>query len=156
LIGVVKGSLCVQNAVMRFLASWLADISFVRGLPVPLEKINLSGTRVLDLSPLADTDVEVVAASFTPVADLSALRGKSLTGACFCSTKVSDISMLEGMPVTHAQFHDTGVSDISALSGAPLIQLEVSATGGHGFASTGWYGDLGSRSPAYRPDRARP
>ncbi len=106
----------------------LSNLDFVVDLPVPLESINVCGTKVSDLSALADTDVLEAAASYTQVSDISVFKGKPMRGLCFCNTPITDISIVKGMPLTHALFSSTGISDISPLKGAPLIQLEIRET----------------------------
>jgi hypothetical protein len=102
----------------------ISDISALAG--IPLESLNLDGTRVSDLSPLAGMPLKWLNLNNTPVSDLAPLRGLKLTYlALHKATGVKDLSPLTGMPLEELLISGTSVSDLSPLAGMPLRILQA-------------------------------
>ena len=90
-----------------------------------LRWLDITGTQVADLSPIAGMDwLTRLHAERTPIADLGPLEG--LTGLASLSlndTQVSDLSALRGAAgLQRLYLSNTQVSDLSALSGAAGLQ----------------------------------
>jgi hypothetical protein len=68
-----------------------------------LTALNISGSKVADLSPLKEMPLTSFHAGNTPVPDLSPLQGMKLTALECHGTKVTDLAPLKGMPLKTLQ-----------------------------------------------------
>jgi internalin A len=97
-----------------------------------LQWLNLSGTQVSDLSPLAGLEnLQSLVLSGTQVSDLSPLAGlENLQGLYLSGTQVSDLSPLAGLEnLQELNLSGTQVSDLSPLAGLENLQwLYLSGT----------------------------
>ncbi len=123
-------------------ALWLARL---KDLPVsadqPLEKrltvrddgllaLDLSGTKINDLSPLADMPLGTLNLNgcdqITDFAALSECRG--LTSLQLAHTKIDDLAPLRNLPLTDLGLGNTDIFDVSVLQGMKLNKLDIQNT----------------------------
>ena len=84
---------------------------------MPLKELNLSGTKVTDLTPIKDMQLTRLDVGRTKVNDLSPLKGMPLGYLAIDGTPVSDLSPLRGMPLTAINLADCAkVTDLSPLA----------------------------------------
>ena len=137
----------------------------LRDLPIPPDRpiesrltarsdgflaLDLSGTSIADLSPLAGmpladlrlnacSDIQSLAAlrelplrslqlEATAVSDLTPLRGMKLESLILKGTRVTDLAPLAGLPLTSLDCSQLPVTDYSTLSGLPLETLLLAGT----------------------------
>ncbi len=85
--------------------------------------IDLRGTGVTDLSPLAGQPLKAFYAEENPLTDLKPLRGLKLSAISLNDTPVADLGPLRGMPLNEVRLMNTQVRDVGPLQGAPLHEL---------------------------------
>ena len=85
--------------------------------------LDLSSTRVTDISPLAGTPIQKLWLSLTDITDINALAGTPIHELFINNTQVTDISSLAGTPIHVLFLNNTGVTDISSLAGTPIQVL---------------------------------
>ncbi len=88
-----------------------------------LEWLDLGGTTVRDISPLAGRPLKWLNLEGTKVVSLSALKGAPLQFLNLNNVKVSDVSVLTGMPLVTNLMDKTLVREITALKGMRLQHL---------------------------------
>ena len=90
------------------------------------ESLNLEGTAVSDLTPLADLPLEVLRLSNTRVRDLGPLKDSKIEqlhlGGC---RGVKDLAPLRGLPLQTLALNGTGISDLTPLTQSPLRELNL-------------------------------
>ena len=91
--------------------------------------LDLIGTGVTDISPLAGTPIQKLYLSGTGVTNINVLAGTPIHLLNLIGTGVIDINALAGTPIQVLNLRDTGVTDISALAGTPIHILYLSYTG---------------------------
>lgn len=115
----------------------LSPVNHFRGL----RRLVISGTKVVDLSPLADLKLlKTVYAGKTPVTDLSPLSNSNeLVSLSFNDSAVEDIGGLAGLKkLRELNLADTAVRDISVFSKTPGIEsLSLRGTRVENFAPLG-------------------
>ncbi len=85
--------------------------------------IDLRGTGVTDLSPLAGQPLRAFYAEENPLTDLKPLRGMKLSAISLNDTPAADLGPLRGMPLNEVRLMNTQVRDVGPLQGAPLHEL---------------------------------
>jgi serine/threonine protein kinase/Leucine-rich repeat (LRR) protein len=107
------------------------NISSIAHAPVAkLQSIRLSGTRVVDLSPLRSAPLlETVEAERTRVSDLSPLQGKRIKSLMIGQSQVRSLAALTGMPLVKLDCTGLPISDFQVLSTMPLEFLVLESTG---------------------------
>jgi Leucine-rich repeat (LRR) protein len=89
-----------------------------------LEELNLVGTQVSDLDPLASVEIGTLWLRDTPMSDLAGLAGKSLVSLDVEGTSVRDLKPLAGMSsLRRLNIARTAVADLTPLSGLQLERL---------------------------------
>ncbi len=101
----------------------IRDLSPLKGLP--LERLDLRGTRVEDLTPLKGMPLRELYLESTNVSDLSPLKGAPLRVLYLNGTPVKDISPLSDAPLFMLNLTNTQVSDLSPVRKMPLNTLWV-------------------------------
>jgi len=91
-------------------------------------ELDLTGTQIIDLTPLAGMPVELLYLGDTQVSDLTPLAGMQLMGLWIWGTQIDDLTPLAGMPLKWLSFGETQVSDLTPLVGMPLRWLELDDT----------------------------
>ncbi|MBN4074108.1 protein kinase, partial [bacterium AH-315-E10] len=104
----------------------VTDLSPLKGMPLTV--LNLAGTRVADLSPLRGMPLTDLILTGTIVSDLRPLRGMQLTSLGVSTTKVTDLTPLRGMELTQLDVGYTKVTDLRPLKGMSLTVLSISDT----------------------------
>ncbi len=98
----------------------------LRGLPIA--RLNLARTRVVDLAPLAGAPLQELDLSDTAVRELAPLAGAGLRRLTLSRTPVADLAPLAGMPIEELDLAATGVSELGPLAGMPLRTLRLAGT----------------------------
>jgi len=104
----------------------VVDLSPLAGLP--LVEFYAEETAVTDLAPLKGMRLTSISLSDTPVADLAPLHAMPLVVVRLVNTKVSDLNPLRGAPLRELWINRTPVSDLSPLAGSPLVSLTIEGT----------------------------
>lgn len=93
-----------------------------------IRDLSLAGTRLSqrDLAQLSQVKCQRLNLSGTGLINLSVLAGKPLTHLSIENTKVKDLSPLQGMPLVFLNCLATDVNDLSPLRGMPLQDLSTS------------------------------
>ncbi|MCG6157011.1 serine/threonine-protein kinase [Rubinisphaera margarita] len=91
----------------------------------PLTELDLSGSKVADLTPLAPAPLKVVKLDRTLVADLAPLQGKTLDHLSCNDTRVRDLAALGEATIT--QLHCSGLDliDLQPLKSLSLKELTI-------------------------------
>ncbi len=111
----------------------LPSLSFLRNAgykPIKVGggwELNLSGSRVKDLSFVRGTPITLLHLGDSELSDLTPLKGMPIKELWLYRSKVVDLSPLIGMPLEHLNVHSTNVRDISALRGLPLTNLRLNS-----------------------------
>ncbi len=107
----------------------LTDIAGIAGLS-SLPKLDISGTRVKNLTPLANVRLRHVEMSGipAPAESFEVLRGKSLARGNFNDTSLGDLSIFAGMAVVDLYLARVAVEDFSPLQELPLRRLSLTGT----------------------------
>jgi len=108
-----------------------AKLDELRG--VSLRRLNLRGTAVTDLRPLAGMPLEELACS-RGISDLGSLRSMPLRALDVSGSKVSDLSPLQGLPLEELRLNGSNVSDLAPLQDMPLKRLDANVSGVADFA----------------------
>lgn len=90
--------------------------------------LNLSGTDLRDLAPLADLSLQSFDASGTEITDLRPLEGMPLRVLKLSRTAVEELTPLRGMPIRELDLDHTPVRSIAALRDMPLRRLSLAST----------------------------
>ncbi|MGE3821338.1 MAG: protein kinase [Isosphaeraceae bacterium] len=104
----------------------LASLKGLEGLS--LELVDVSMTRVSDLTPLREMRLRTLILRGTSITDVAPLSGMPLSNLNVSATGVSDLRPLVGMPLVNLDAANTPVSDLSPLARLPLRLLNVSST----------------------------
>lgn len=89
---------------------------------LPLKRIDLNGYRATDLKPLASiTSLEWLDLGGTQVRDIGPLAGRPLKWLNLEGTKVVSLSALKGAPLRYLNLNNVKVDELAALAGMPLI-----------------------------------
>jgi hypothetical protein len=104
----------------------LVNIAPLKGMP--LEFLNISHTKVSDISVLENMPLAQVFLHDTQVSDLRPLQGKRFSGLDLQNTPVSDLTMLRGMQLRYLNIDGTMVNNLVPLKDIPLQALDVSRT----------------------------
>ena len=99
------------------------DLSPLQGART-LSEVNLVGTKVADLGPLAKSPVRMLWMTGCPISDISPLKTMPLVSVTLADTKVSDLTPLERHP-TLERLHiaRTNVTDLEPLKWLRLTRL---------------------------------
>jgi formylglycine-generating enzyme required for sulfatase activity/serine/threonine protein kinase/Leucine-rich repeat (LRR) protein len=109
---------------LRLSSETIADISpLAVWQKMPLTRLDISQTKVSDLSPIKDFKLTSFKCINTKVLSLSALQNMPLTELNCAQTLVSDFSPLKGMKLTVLTCYYTKVIDLTPLQGMPLTRL---------------------------------
>ncbi len=96
------------------------------------ERLDLSGTAVADLGPLADqTSLRELRLLACPVTDLGPLAGLELQSLDLRDTRVRDLSALAGMPLRWLDLRDAPATDLAPLADCPLEMLLATDDGAY-------------------------
>jgi internalin A len=87
--------------------------------------VDLSGTGVIDITPLKGMALMGLDLHGLLVSDLSALKGMQLQQLFLEDMPLEDLAPLKGMPLAELYLSRTRVKDLSPLAGAPLKQLNM-------------------------------
>ena len=91
--------------------------------------LNLSGTTISDLSPLAAFPLtRLCLQGCYKIDDFLPLKGMSLIWLNLCRTKITDLSPLGKMPLSHLDLHRTWTIDLLPLKDVPLRSLDIRFT----------------------------
>ena len=91
--------------------------------------LNLSGTTISDLSPLAVFPLtHLCLQGCYEIADFSPLKDMSLIWLNLCRTKITDLSPLGKLPLSHLDLHRTRTTDLIPLKDVPLRSLDIRFT----------------------------
>ena len=91
--------------------------------------LNLSGTRITDLSPLKELPLtHLCLQGCFEIADFSPLKYMNLTWLNLCRTNVADLSPLRSLPLSHLRLYRTRTTDLSPLKDAQLTSLDIRFT----------------------------
>jgi serine/threonine protein kinase/Leucine-rich repeat (LRR) protein len=101
----------------------VSDLSPLRNMS--LSELDASGTEVSNLAPLRNMPLRRLVLDGTRVADLSPLSGMALEQLMLDSTRVQDLEVLRGMPLNRLHVRDTLVESLEPLRGAPLTQVDL-------------------------------
>jgi formylglycine-generating enzyme required for sulfatase activity/serine/threonine protein kinase len=105
----------------------LVDIWPVRAFPA-LRLLTCNFTGVSDLSPLTNMGLEELQISGSKVRDLTPLKGMPLTYFVCDYMNISDLSPLKGMGLKVLSCQSTLVVDLTPLRGMPLVGLIIDHT----------------------------
>jgi Leucine-rich repeat (LRR) protein len=97
----------------------VADLSPLREMHT-LEKLNISDSKVTELTQVSELKLKSLAIWNCPVSDLTPLRKMPLEEIDLWQTRVSDLKQLIGMPIKTIYLGGTPVLDFSPLSQLPL------------------------------------
>ncbi len=119
--------LAVLNVSTTGETSELTDLSPLRGLD--LLELNINGTNVADLSPLSGMrSLEKLEMSNSKVTDLTALSALRLRWLALRGCAMSDLAPLRKMPLEEIDLCETRVTDLSPLVEMPLKGINLSIT----------------------------
>jgi|GEM_PF-4835408 len=95
---------------------------------LPLQSFDASGTEITDLRPLEGMPLRVLKLSRTAVEELTPLRGMSLRELDVDHTPVRSIAALRDMPLRRLSLANTRVANLEPLASIPLLELDLSST----------------------------
>jgi len=91
--------------------------------------LNLSGTIISDLSPLAVFSLtHLCLQGCYEIADFLPLKDMSLSWLNLCRTKITDLSPLGKLPLSHLDLHRTRMIDLLPLKDVTLRSLDIRFT----------------------------
>lgn len=91
--------------------------------------LNLSGTRITDLSPLKEFLLtHLCLQGCFGITDFSPLKDMSLTWLNLCRTSVTDLSSLRNLPLSYLKLYRTQTANLSPLRDVPLRSLDIRFT----------------------------
>ena len=99
----------------------LADIGDVAGL-TELEDLNIAGTAVTNLLPIAGIRIRRVNMSGIPAESFEALRGRKLVVGAFNDTHLRDMSVFNGMTLLELHLARVPVEDFSPLKNQTTLR----------------------------------
>lgn len=92
--------------------------------------LNLSGTRITDLSPLTELPLtHLCLQGCYGITDFSPLGVMRLSWLNLCRTKMMDLSVLSTLPLLHLDLRGTRTTDLLPMAGVPLSHLDIRFTG---------------------------
>jgi Leucine-rich repeat (LRR) protein len=90
---------------------------------VPLQELDISGTRVTDLGPLAHVPLTILRADDTAIADLTPLRRAQITELSLARTSITSLEPLLDSPITVLNVAGCqDLIDIKPLAGLHALQ----------------------------------
>ncbi len=92
---------------------------------MPLIKLNISQTNVLDLRPLAEKPLEILNLQNTKVDNLGALSACPLTVLNLNQTSIENLEPIRGCPLIELELRKTLTEDLSPLMESPLEKLSL-------------------------------
>lgn len=92
----------------------IQDLTLLREMRF-LRKLDISSTKVKDLTPLGALPIQELDISNTDVVDLGPIRKLPIRTLCFSHTNVRDLSPLVDMPIEEIYFSITKIPDRSQL-----------------------------------------
>ncbi|HAF58303.1 MAG TPA: hypothetical protein DCL00_01815 [Opitutae bacterium] len=92
---------------------------------MPLTKLDISQTNVLDLRPLAEKPLEKLNLQHTKVDNLSPLSACPLTEINLNKTGIENLEPLRARPLIEVELRKTRVEDLSPLMESPLERLSL-------------------------------
>ena len=101
----------------------LSNIRALAGRPII--QLDLSGTRVSDLSPLSDLPLYALKLARTRVTSLQSVRNLGLSSLDISETEVKDLKYLSSMPLTNLNLSETPVTSLNSLTKLPLVSLNL-------------------------------
>lgn len=102
----------------------IVDLGPLRGMP--LRWLNLEGTAVSDLEPLRQLKLESLNLTHTRVGSFAPLKGMPLQYLVAQRVPVRDLTPLAGMPLRYLNLYDCrNLEDIRPLEGMPLTRLDL-------------------------------
>jgi len=117
--------LAVLNVSASKDQSELSDLSPLRGLE--LVELNISKTSVANLGPLREMrTLEKLEITGSKVTDLSALDALRLKNLAFRDCAISDLTPIRKMPIEEINLRGTRVADLSPLIGMPIKSIDLS------------------------------
>ena len=91
--------------------------------------LNLSGTRLTDLSALIELPVtHLCLQGCFEITDFSPLKDMNLIWLNLSRTNVGDLSPMNGLPLTYLKLWRTRITDLAPLKRAPLTSLDIRFT----------------------------
>jgi Leucine-rich repeat (LRR) protein len=91
--------------------------------------LNLSGTRITDLSPLKEFLLtHLCLQDCFGITDFSPLKDMGLTWLNLCRTNVTDLSSLGNLPLSYLKLYRTQTANLSPLGDMPLRSLDIRFT----------------------------
>lgn len=103
------------------------DLSPLRGMP--LHDLTLNGTPFANLEDLEGLPIERLQLNACPVSDLAPLAKLPLQELSIASTRISSLQPLRGMSLRKLVLRDTGISTLRPLAGMPLEELNLQGCG---------------------------
>jgi serine/threonine-protein kinase len=103
------------------------DLTPLKGMP--LRELNLNETPVSDLEILASLPLERLHLNACPVSDLTPLAKLPLQELSIASTRIATLQPLRGKSLRRLVLRDTGVSTLRPLAGMPLEELNLQGCG---------------------------
>jgi hypothetical protein len=91
--------------------------------------LNLSGTRITDLSPLTELPVtHLCLQGCYGITNFSPLWKMRLSWLNLCRTRMTELSVLSRMPLSHLDLRGTRAADLLPLTGVGLACLDIRFT----------------------------
>ena len=98
----------------------LADLTPLRGMK--LRRLNLSATNVIDLAPLTGMPLESLSINSVRTPDLTALRGAPLRSLSASNTIIADLSVIAVPSLEELNINYSRVSDLTPLRACPKLR----------------------------------
>jgi hypothetical protein len=117
---------CGPFAALDLRGTPIKDISPLAG--VPLVMLGLEDTQVTDLSPLHGGKLTKLYLNNAPITDIGPLAGLPLDELMLVNNKVFNLKPLAGMPLKMLWLNNNPVSDITPLVKCPLMSLTLEGT----------------------------
>ena len=95
---------------------------------LPIEELNLSGSRVEQLSFTHSMPLVHLNLSQTEVHDLRPISGKPIEVLNLQNTKIDNLSPLSECPLSKINLNQTIIENLEPLRGSPLVELELRKT----------------------------
>ena len=113
----------------RWLRSQSIEYKGIHANPDGTLRLNLSGTRIADLSPLTILPVtHLCLAGCWRIKDFTPLRRMRLVWLNLSSTSITDVSPLRHLPLIHLSLCRTQVKTLTPLACSPLRRLDIRST----------------------------
>ena len=121
---IVELSGTAKWVTVRGLSRAFDNLDILRGLPI--NSLDLTGTRVTDLAPLRGMELRDLSLNGTAITDLEPVRGMPLFKLNVNGTRISDLSPITGAPLSIFTCEScNSLNDLGALNGAPLKELRM-------------------------------